>query len=211
MALTTRVALDINLTVSDTCGTMTLTDTTADYGGSGKITVNNVTSVVIVVNLAGGSYFTYTFTVLNGTITAATLGLSGATPTNILSKLASTVWPFVATPFDLWKDYGVTLPDFADGVVEVDYIVAGNVFEVTFNYTTSKTLLVTCVSSECCIEEMGQKVDVNCECSDDSIWNFLRADTYLTLAKFAASKGNVSRATLLLNKANDLCFCECSC
>lgn len=195
--------LAISLTTSSDCTGMSLKDTTADYGG-GTVTVNSVTSVIVTVNIAGGSYFTYTFTVSSGTITAATLSLSGATPTNILASLVSTVWPFVTTQLPLWGSYGVTLPDFADGVVEVNYEIIGS----GFDYTTSAAQLIPCVTC-CCVTKMGQKLDPSCDCKD-CIWDYLLADTYLQIAKFATQVGNTDRAQLALDKAAALCDCNCS-
>ena len=193
--------LAITLTTSATCDTITLVDATADYGG-GTVTTASITGCVITVNLSGGSYLTYTFTVAANTITAATLGISGATATSILSELASTVFPFVATPFDLWADYGVTVPTFADGVVEVDYTISGS----GYAYTTSSTVTVPCVSLCCCITTMAQSIDPTCDC-EDCIWNYLKADTYLNLAIINTEIGNTDRAQLFLDKAASLCDC----
>lgn len=211
MALT-RIALAIQLTTSSTCSTITLKDTTADYGGAGKITINSVNSVIIKVNLSGGSYMLYTFTVSSGTITAATLSLSGATATNILSHLTSTVWPFVATQFDLWGSYGVTLPTFADGVVGVEYTVAGldpNDGTTPFSYTTSSSVLVFCDAC-CCLQKLFLAIDPDCPCSEESICNALTADAYLQAAKYNVQVGNNTRAQTALDKATSLCSGGCS-
>lgn len=210
MALTERVDLTISLTVNSTCSTMTLADTTPDYGGSGKIATSNITSSIIVVNMPGGIYLTYTFTISANVITAATLGISGAIPVSILSKLNSTVFPFITNvnAFDLFGSYGVTLPEFGDGAYDVDYTVKGNVFEVLFNYTTSLDKLSFC--DIClCIAEKGAGIDPDCNCEDDKVWDFLRADAYLSAAIFAAEIGNMERAQLCLDKATDICNCGC--
>ncbi|CAK0771678.1 hypothetical protein CCP3SC1AL1_570016 [Gammaproteobacteria bacterium] len=195
--------LAITLTTSATCDTITLVDATADYGG-GTVTTASITGCVITVNLIGGSYLTYTFTVLNNTITAATLGISGATATSILSELASTVFPFVATPFDLWADYGVTVPTFADGVVEVDYTISG----IGYAYTTSAAKTVLCVTLCCALQNMGQKITPD-DCCENCLWEYLKAEAYSDLAVMSTNIGNTDRAALFIEKAQALCDCNC--
>jgi len=201
--------LAITLTTSATCDDITVTDSTADYGVP-TVPTSGITSCVIVVTLSGGSYLTFTFTIAANVITAATLGLSGATATSIQSELASTVFPFVASPFSIWRDYDVTVPDFADGVVDVTYTIAGlDSNEVAYTgYTTSAAVLVPCVSACCCVNQMGLAVDPTCSC-EDCIWNYLKADTYLNLAAMNTQIGNTTRAALFLAKAEALCDCEC--
>ena len=201
--------LAITLTTSATCADITVTDATADYGVP-TVPTSGITSCVIVVTLSGGSYLTFTFTIAANVITAATLGLSGATATSILSSLASTVFPFVATPFSIWRDYDVTVPEFADGVVDVTYTIAGtdsNGIAYT-GYTTSAAVLVPCVSACCCVNAMALAIDPNCDC-EDCIWNYLKADTYLNLAALNTQIGNTTRAALFLTKAETLCDCDC--
>jgi len=221
MALT-RVGLAITLAVNSTCTTMTVTDSTGTY----DVTTNPlgyglpsgaasayVTSLVIVVNLPGGTYFTYTFTIALNVISAATLSISGGTATNIFANLLSTVFPL--TSFDLWNGYGVTLPTFGDGVVEVDYTIGGTVPDGDaaqfFNYTTSGTMLVPC-SACCCIQKMALAIDPDCSCSEESMWNYLRASTYLEVAKFNTNIGKTAVAQIALTKAQEICDCsDCGC
>lgn len=195
--------LAITLTVNSTCSDMTVTDATSDYGAP-TVTTASITGCVVVVNLSGGTYLTFTFTVASNVITAATLGISGATATSILSSLASTVFPFVATPFSIWRDYNVTVPDFADGVIEVDYTISGS----GYSYTTSAASTIPCVSTFCCVQAMGQKISPDCSC-EDCLWNYLKADAYLQLATMNTHIGNTDRAALFLTKAADLCECNC--
>ena len=202
--------LTITLTASALCDDVTIKDTTADYG-AGTETINSVKTVIIVVTISGGSYLTFTFTVLNGVITAATLGLSGATPTSIFTSLASTVWPFVATPFSIWRAYGVTVPKFADSVVAVDYTIKGvdiNTPFAAYNFITSAAIMVPCVTVCCCVNKLGLKVDPDCDCTD-CIMNYILADTYLSLANMNTQIGNTDRALLFIAKATALCNCTC--
>lgn len=221
MALT-RVGLAITLAVNSTCTTMTVTDSTGTY----DVTTNplgyglpsgaasaDVTSLVIVVNLPGGSYFTYTFTIALNVISAATLSLSGGTATNILASLVSTVFP--VTSFDLWGSYGVTLPAFEDGVIEVDYTIGGFVPDgdasTAFNYTTSSSMLVPCTTC-CCVQKMALAIDPDCACSNEAMWNYLRASTYLEIAKFNTQIGKNEVAQSALTKAGEICNCaDCGC
>lgn len=203
-----RVNLSISLTTNDACTGMSLADTTSDYGQGGNAGVNDVAFSIITVNLPGGSYFTYNFTIASGIITAATLSVGGSTPTNILALLITDVWPFTA--FNLWGSYGVVLPTFSDGVIKVDYTISNPDPSFHFSYTTSETVLIDCAVCQC-ITEMGQKMDPKCACEDNSMWDFLRASTYLEVAQMQVNIGNSIRAQLSLDKATNLCKCSCGC
>jgi len=195
--------LAITLTTSSTCDDITITDSTSDYGG-GTVTTASITGCVVVVTLSGGSYLTFTFTVASNVITAATLGLSGATATSILSELASTVFPFVASPFSIWRSYGVTTPDFSDGVIDVTYTISGS----GYSYTTSSTKLVRCVTLCCALQTMGQAIDPS-DCCEDCLWEYLKAEAYSDLAVMSTNIGNTTRAALLLTKSQALTECNC--
>ncbi len=224
MALT-RVGLAITLAVNSTCTTITVTDSTGaynvttnplGYGLPGGIATTDVSSLIVTVNIQGGSYFTYTFTIdtTDGSVTAATLSLSGGTATNIFASLPATVFPLSA--FDLWGSYGVTLPTFGDGIIEVDYTIGGSVASgdlpaQDFNYTTSGSMLVPC-SGCCCVQKMGLAIDPDCACSNEAMWNYLRASTYLEIAKFNTQIGKNAVAQSALTKAQEICDCEgCGC
>lgn len=203
-----RPDLSISTEINEACTTMSLWDTTDDYGG-GTVTINSVTQVVIVVNnKSTGTYFTYTFTVSSGTITAATLSIDGGTATTITSELSSTAWPFIVdvNEFDLWGDYGVTLPEFADGVIQPEYTISGD----GYSYTTSVTEMVTCDIC-CCVSKMFANLDPSCECSDAATANAIKADTELMIALAAADMGDVTKAVAALAKAQEICDCSCGC
>src|SRR6187401_1572759 len=99
-----RVALSETLTISTVvtdCDTMTFVDSTGTYPTAEQgyslpsgATSASVTGAIIVVNLPDGSYFTYTFTILNNALVTATLSLSGGTPTNIYSYVSAVLFPF---------------------------------------------------------------------------------------------------------------------
>jgi len=205
-----RPTLTILITKNEACTTMTLADTTADYGG-GTVTTASVEQVVIVVrNKSNDSYFTYTFTVVSNLITAATLSLNGGTATTITSELSSTAWPFIVdvNEFDLWGDYGVTLPDFDDAVIQPEYTITRTTAEA-YSYTTSKTVLIDC-NTCCCITKLGASLDPGCDCSTGKRKTYDDAYTWLHVAKDAAAVGNVSRAVEALRKASELCSCACT-
>jgi len=143
---------DSNIVVDDITGTYNPATNPEGYGLPDGPTVNNVTALrVILQNQSDGWYLTYTFTVDNGTITAATLGVSGATATSILSEMSSTAWPFITAvnAFDVTDDYGVTIPTISAGVYQLTYTIAGTATgslgtPETFNYTTSEQPVLSC-------------------------------------------------------------------
>ena len=219
MALT-RLDLSIELTNATDCSDITLTDSTGlynvttnplGYGLPSGITVNNVSSLIITVNMGGGIYITYTCVVSSGVITSCLLSINGGTGTEIVSLLASTTFP--VTDFSLFStDYGVTLPTLEDGIVEVDYNISGvSGSGEVFNYLTSSSIMLTCDLC-CCLQEKLLSIDVNCSCSDEKLQNYLRASTYLDVAVMNMDIGKNEQALEALNKATEICNCQnCGC
>jgi len=215
-----RLDLSIELTSATDCSDITLTDDTGlynvttnplGYGLPGGITVNNVSSLIITVNLNGGIYITYTCIVSSGVITSCLLSVNGGTGTEIVSLLASTTFP--VTDFSLFsEDYGVTLPSLEDGIVEVDYVIAGvGSGEETFNYLTSASGLLSCTVC-CCKEKLLLSIDPDCSCSDSKMQTYLRVSTYLEVAAMNIDIGKNDQALEALNKAIELCDdCGCGC
>ncbi len=207
-----RVDLSIELTNATDCSDITLTDDTGlyptsaeGYGLPSGIAVNDVSSLVITVNLNGGIYFTYTFVISSGTITSCLLSINGGTGTEIVTLLASTTFPLV--DFSLFnEDYGVTLPDLEDGIVEVDYVIAGAVAEEAFNYLTDESVMISCQIC-CCINKLGLNVDIDCDCSEGSMMNYLKASTYLEIAAMNMDIGKNETAQAALDKATEICNC----
>jgi len=214
-----RPDLKINVTVGAECSNFEIDDTTGaydvstnpeGYGLPDGPTVNDVAGLVIVVtNQSEGWYLTYTFTISSGTITACTLGLSGATATNILTSLASTVWPFITgvNAFDATADYGVTIPDLTDGIYQIDYTITGTALgddgqPTAFSYTTSEQPVLSCDLC-CCIDNMFIE-SAGCGC-DDKACNAMRARYYAILAKYAAGRGDVDVAINNFEKAQSFC------
>ncbi len=212
-----RPNLSIDTEINEACDTMTVWDTTDDYGG-GTVTTASVTSVIVIArNKTTGTYITYTFTVGTNVITAATISLDGGTPTDILSELSSTAWPFIVdvNEFDLFADYGVTLPDFDDAVYQIEYTIAGEVSDdrggfVPYSYTTSKATLKSCDTC-CCISKMFASIDPDCDCGDKSIKLATEMDAWLKVAIAAANLGQTEKAVEALTKAKEMCDCHSNC
>jgi len=207
-----RPTLTIDTEINEACDDMTLWDTTSDYGG-GTVTTASVTSAVVLVrNKSTGTYFTYTFTVSSGTITAATASLDGGAAVDILSQLDSTAWPFIVdvNELSLWKTYtNFTQPDFDDAVYQPEYTISGTSGSA-YSYTTSVAVLKDCDTC-CCISKVFAALDPNCDCCDSSRDKAMEMDTWLHTAKAAAAIGDVTKAVEALAKASDMCECNCGC
>jgi len=214
----TRPNLSIENTVNDECTAFSIADTTT-YGGAPSIGVNSVTGLVInVVNESTGIYFTYTFVIVSGVIQTGTLSIQGGTPASITTYVVSLAWPFITAvnEFNLFGSYGVTLPDFGDAAFQVEYTITGRADPgdgsgpADFSYTTSETFLVDCETA-CCISKMLADLDPNCSCSDTKQALAISAYTWLLVARASANYGQVDKAVAALQKASDLCNCDCGC
>ena len=223
MALT-RVDLQIENTITDTCLDITLADTTGEfpvsddgYGAPDVIIHDDVASIVIVVrNETTGLYFTYTLVVVLQVIQSGTLSVQGGTATSITSYVSASAFPFITgvNEFSLFEDRGVTLPSMVDGAYQVEYTISGTSTQggaaETFSYTTSQTFLVDCETS-CCITKMLADLDPECSCSDKKQALATSAYTWLLSARAASNYGQVDKAVAALQKASDLCNCDCGC
>lgn len=210
------VNLTIQLTTSDACDALYLSDITGTvgvddnvdgYGVSGGPAVNDVDTVTVLCTYnSAGTYITYVFTVANGVITACTLAIQTGTPADIFAELTSTAWPFTTTtPFNLFGDYGVTVPAFTDEIFTVEYTIEGDVSAVDFDFSTIENKAIVC-NAQCCVDKKFLDIDWSCECSAaDSktamygqalINNVLAAET---------STGNLAVAISALDKLSILC------
>lgn len=206
-----RPTLAIDTEINEACTTMVMWDKTADYGGGTVTTAGIEGSTIVVRNKTTGTYFTYTFTIGTNVISAATLSLDGGTATDILAELSSTVFPFIVdvNEFDMWADYGVTLPDFDDAVYQIEYTISRTT-ATAYSYTTSKMNVRDCDLCEC-IADKFVNIDPNCQCSDVSIQEVQRIQALAQSAMFAAEKGMTTKAVNALAKAIELCNCDCNC
>jgi len=221
-----RPNVTIENTINDACDGFTLADTTGlydvttnplGYGLPGGILVNDVEGLTIVIrNETTGLYFTYVFVISLAVTQTVTLSVQGGSPVDITALFAVTGWPFVqnVNEFDPFVDYGVTLPDFVDGCFQTEYTITGNSNRgggtEAFAYTTSETFLVDCTTA-CCISKMLADIDPNCSCSDKKQALATSAYTWLLSARAAANYGQVDKAVADLQKAADMCNCDCGC
>lgn len=208
----------IELAINTGCTELSMEDTTGNYpvapngyGLPGGPEINDVTEVSITATYSLLSItLEYVFTVLNGTITAATLSIDSATPVDIFSALASTVWPFTTVPFVLTDDYGPEMPEFTDDIVSVTYEVSGEVAAEAFSVSTSARISIDC-NTTCCRDKKFINLDPNCGCNPDALINALYIDALLKQATFSAQYNYTDRAVAALQKATELCDGDCGC
>lgn len=204
-----RPTLSIGTEINEACTTISMWDSTSDYGG-GTVTTASVQAVTVVVNnKTSGTYFTYAFTVSSNVITAATASIDGGTAVDILSQLSTTAWPFIVdvNELDLWETYtNFTQPDFDDGVYQIEYTITRTT-ATAFSYTTSKMNVRDCDLCECLANKFVE-IDPNCDCSDKTIPFIQRIQALNQSAIFAAEKGMTTKAVNALNKAIELCECD---
>lgn len=217
------MALDLTIEVytNDECDELFVEDVTGlystsnlgGYGAANNVLINDVTDVTITLAYTTlSTNLVFALTVVNGTITVATMTLGSATPVNILSLLTSTVWPPTsANPFSLTQStYSATLPTFDDGVYTVTYRIAGAHSAVPFDYSTTENELVSCAVC-CCISEKSLNIDIN---DTDALVANLIPSAYLAAAEYATDNGSVTSANSLLAKAAAVCAdtdCGCGC
>lgn len=168
--------------------------------------VNDVITVKLTVTLNTlGTNLAYVFIIASGVITAATLSLGGVTPVNIFTALDSTTWPFTdINPFLLTKNYGVTIPDFADDVVKIDYEIIGLVVSDPFDFTSTQYLPVGC-NLRCCINKKWQAIDPNCECCDNKTKSVMYLESLYNQFYFGCLAGSLTEALQALTEAQKYC------
>lgn len=216
------VDLKVFLYASDECDSLFIIDETGLYSSDNTggynlpagATVNSVTTVTVTLTYTQLSVdLVYVFTVLNGTITACTISFAGAAPTSIFSDLTSTVWPFTGSnPFELTKDYGVTLPDLDDMVYEVTYQVEGSYLSNDFDYSTDDQELIACVTCCCISKALINNVNFN---DVTTLSPPMIAQGYLMTAQAANDDEDTDKANEYLIRAKAVCDgisgCGCGC
>lgn len=223
----------LNLTVelysNDDCDGLILEDITGLYSANNLngynlpngVAVNDVTELVITLNYTILSVSAvYTFTIVNGVITAATIEFNGASPVDILSQLSSTAFPFTSTnPFEFFNSYvdgssTIALPSIEDGAYSVSYNITGSALDVTtetdFDLTATDMVLVDCATC-CCINNLFAAIPEDCGCDDSKSLNAITAKSYLEIARYAVEVDNSERANIFINKAKTVCDCDCGC
>lgn len=213
--MATLISPDVRITVAanSACSGILLNDITGEYpdapsgyGLPGGPELNDATDAVIraAFSLLGAT-LTYTFEITSQVITAATLAISGGTPVDILANLPSTVWPFV--DFDLISsDYGITMPEFVDDVVTVEYEVEGeNGGGDTFTGSATTTTTITC-NAECCLDQKAIDLELNCSCKDNAaVLDTCFLNALILQAEASARKRYTERAAAALQKATTIC------
>ena len=206
--------LTIQLSKNDACTALYLADIPGTvghngnidgYGSSGAVAINDVTGVTIVLTYNSlPATITYQFTVSNAVITACTLKIGSGTPVNIFSELTVSVWPFETTdPFDLFGDYGVSIPEFADEVFSALYTITG-VADGGFSYSANDAIPVVC-ASQYCIDQKFATLDWKCECSSDKAKQALLGQSYINQVVAATAIGDLTTAITALNNVKAMC------
>jgi len=202
--------LTIALTTNGACDALYIADVTEDYGWSSIPATNDIYTVTIVVTYnATGTNITYLFTVVNSVITAATLKIQTGTPADIFAELTSTAWPFTTTtPFNLFGDYGVSIPTFVDDIYTVEYTIAGELDQnpaEPFEFDTLDNEPVTC-AYQCCVDKKFLGIDWGCECAAKENKDAMYGQALINNVIAAAREtGDIEAGILALNKLSILC------
>lgn len=213
----TRVGLTIDTVISNSCTKITVQDITGNYnitsnplgyGLPSGISYNDITSIIIDVYYPDiTTPITYRFTLALGVvINLSVKGLNGVSY-NIFASISTL---YVLGIFNLTGTTAFVLPKITDGLFNVVYTISGGdaTTFTEFNYTTNSNFLSTC-STDCCIYDMYNNLDMCCACSENSILNIQKAETFLLGAKYAVDAGLNDKAVCLLNKAKEVCAGNC--
>lgn len=216
--------LSISLTRNSTCTSLLLADTTGEYGVDGNTTgyglpsgpsINDITTVTIVVTYNSlPTTLTYVFTITSGVISTCTLQIASGTPVSITSNLTNTAWPFTASDtFDLFDDYGVTIPAFTDDIYTVSYKIEGTTPDV-FDFETEDTSVVLC-ASQLCVNQRFASLDWSCECSSTKAKQAMQGQSLIYQVSSSVALGDLSVALSSLEDLKRLCDtsaggCGCS-
>ena len=206
IALTTDSACTA-LYVADVTGVVGTDGNTDGYDISGGPSHDDVTTCTVVCTYnSAGTYITYEFTLVNHAITACTLAIQAGTPADIFSELTSTAWPFTTTtPFNLFGDYGVSIPEFIDEIYTVEYTIEGEVTLEAFTFDTLANKSVVC-ASQCCIDKKFLGIDWSCECASEEIKKAMYGQALINNVLAAEDQtGDLSAGIGALNKVKSVC------
>lgn len=220
--------LTISLVKNDACTSIIFSDVTGEYGVDGNTDGYNVTggpshddvtgfSIVVTFNSLPTT-ITYDFTVTSHIISAATLQLASGTPVDILAELDSSnlTFPFTDTnPFDLFADYGVTIPSIIDDVYSVSYNISGEIAgPEPFDFATEANLPILC-ASQLCVNQKFAGLDWSCSCAQGEAKSAMLGQAYINQVTASVTLGDLSTALSALSKLRTLCAstdggCGCS-
>ena len=227
MPLTTlnlTVELSLNsaydtLVLSDVTGLYNATTNPYGYGSTNGVAVNDVTGLVVTLNYTTLALSAvYTFTVVNGTIAAATISFNSLGAENIITQINTTTFPL--SGFNFLNTYvtgssdSYIMPELEDGAYSVSYRITGNalVGGISTPFDLSATdMTLQKLATQCCIDEAFNNADIDCNCDDKKVTNAEKSKTYLDIALYAAEIEDSAKANLFINKAKTICDCECGC
>lgn len=202
---------NIEITTLQGCTGLQLIDATGfypekpfGYDAPTGVEIEDVTSVTITLYYSSMSTSTiYVFTLNDGEITAATLSLGGVSPVNIFGSLTTFEWPFTSeNPFELTKNYGVTLPEFADDVYKITYTVASTGDDYEFS---SVVYYPVGCNIKCCIDKKWQAIDPSCSCCSDKMNKALYLESLYNQFYYSCVAGNLTQALQALREAKREC------
>jgi hypothetical protein len=216
----TRIDLSGNVCVENGCTELNFSDTTgflesacADdqndlgYGLVGGIALNDVTSAILNVYYPDMTTpIKFTFTIVNGTITACTLTNLNLVAYDIYSKLVSLDFPLLN--FNIALDYGVKIPKVVDGLYTWDYTISGSSSGTPFNYTTSGSFISTC-EVNCCTSKAYLELEADCGCSDLKMLEIIKQEVFLNAANYAMNVGMDDKASSFITRATEICDNKC--
>lgn len=216
------MALELKFTneEQDGCKEIHFTEETGTYnvstnpGGydSPNMDSNLVIKAEIVVLPHGDTIgYTFTFTILNKVITAATVTDPSGTVTNILADLTSNVWPFIVgvNPFIIKGDY---LGFGTDSEIEsngynISYEVTDNPGNVEITDQDELWVCQVC----CCVRSAFSALKATaCDCQRDALSQAQDSQAFLDAAIWSTEAGEIDKGVELLAMAKRLCEGNCT-
>lgn len=92
----------------------------------------------------------------------------------------------------------------ADGVYTIVYTVQIDADTTTDSYSTTIYQSFFC-NAKCCVMSMLNDIDVDCDCSEDTIERFNQAYALLKGLEYASGCGNISNFNNILAQINKIC------
>jgi len=222
----TQLDLEVDLALNNAFDTLYITDITPaynvvsepfGYGSPNGVAINDVTGLVLTVNYTQLQVSAvYTFTIINGTITAATINFNGLGAQTILSQLNSTTFPLngfmLLNSYTYGSSQVYNLPSLVDGAYGVIYNITGSASvsgtPTAFDLSTTDMILQK-LATQCCMDEIFNKVDIDCDSKEAN--KAILSQSYLSIAESSVKNEDYVKANLFINKAKSLCDCGCGC